>query len=127
MARLPKTLAQAADELYTTREERLKRQKEVDALAAREKELRDYLIANLPKSEASGVAGKVARATIKTKQVPTVKDWAKVHAYVKKTGAFELLQRRLSETAVQERWEAGKEVPGVEHFSAVVVSLEKVK
>jgi hypothetical protein len=120
------TLAGAADELYTIREQRLKLQKQVDALAAEETVLRDYLINNLPKTEATGVAGKLARATIVTKPVPQVKDWDRFYAYVKKTNSFELLQKRLGEGAIKERWEAGKDVPGVEKFNAVTVSLNKV-
>ena len=124
--KVPKQLATCADLLYTIRQERLALEKQLKELKSRESLLREHLINTLPKSEASGIAGRVARAKIETKEVPQVEDWEVLQKYVKRTGAFELLQRRLSDTAIKERWEAGKEVPGVKHFKAVVVSCTKV-
>jgi hypothetical protein len=123
---LPKTLGQCADALYTTRQERLLLQKQVDDLAAYEQRLKDHIIATLPKSDQTGAAGKLARVTVGTKQVPTVKDWEALYKYVKRSGSFELLQRRLGDAAIQERWAAGKAVPGVEPFTVVTVSVNKV-
>jgi hypothetical protein len=122
----PKSLGACADRLYELRQQRLAVQKEVDKLAAEETFLREHIINTLPKSEASGIAGKLARVTVVTKQVPQVKDWDAFYKFVKKTGSFDLLQRRLTDQAIKERWEAGKEVPGVEHFNAVSISLNKV-
>lgn len=124
--KFPKALGACADKLFQLRELRLAKQKEAELIEAEEKALKEHLINTLPKSEANGVAGKVARVSIVTKPVPQVKDWDKFYAHVKKTGQFELMQRRLSDTAIKERWEAGKAVPGVESFNVVTVSINKV-
>lgn len=124
--KFPKALGACADKLFELRNKRLEMQKTVDVVAAEETALKNYIIENLPKSEASGVAGKLARVTVVTKQVPQVKDWDAFYKYVKKTGQFDLMQRRLTDAAIKERWEAGKEIPGVEHFNAVSVSINKV-
>lgn len=124
--KLPKSLASCADLLYETKAKRLEVQKIVEELQARETALREHLINNLPKSDATGVAGKIARATVTLKEVPRVEDWDKLWSHIKKTGAFEILQKRISSAAVEERWEAGKKVPGVEKFNAVTISLNKV-
>jgi len=128
---LPKTLAACADELYTTRQARFTLQKQVEALVARESALSEELIKKLPKSQASGIAGKVARATIESKLVCQVVDWDKVNAYIVKNakkdpGVFALYQRRIGEAAVKEMWQAGKEVPGVEPMEIPRVSLNKL-
>jgi hypothetical protein len=122
----PKSLATCADLLYQTRARRLELQKEVDELAKQESALKDHLIDKLPISDASGIAGKVARATIVLKSTPKIDDWPKFCAYVKRTGAFELMQRRLSAEAVNERLEAGKDIPGVSEFKYKTVALNKV-
>jgi hypothetical protein len=124
--KFPKALGACADKLFELRNKRLAEQKKVDEIAAEESALKNHIIENLPKSEASGVAGKLARVTVITKQVPQVKDWDAFYKYVKKTGSFDLMQKRLTDAAIKERWEAGKEVPGVEHFNAVSVSINKV-
>lgn len=124
--KFPKALGACADKLFELRNKRLSEQKKVDEIAAEETALKNHIIENLPKSEASGVAGKLARVTVVTKQVPQVKDWDAFYKYVKKTGSFDLMQKRLTDAAIKERWEAGKEVPGVEHFNVVSVSINKV-
>jgi hypothetical protein len=123
---LPKTIGACADALYKIRQDRLTVQKKIDELKGREEQLREYLIATLPKSDATGAAGKVARAQIKDKRVPKVEDWDALYKHVKRTGSFELLQRRVSDEAVKERWDAGKQVPGVEVFTTVTVSVTKL-
>ena len=123
--KLPKTMGACADLLYETREARLAAQKVVDELAKTEAAVREHIINNLPKSD-TGASGKKARISVVTKQVPQVKDWDKFYAHVKKTGQFELMQRRVSDGAVRERWDNGKQVPGVEPFGVVSVSINKV-
>lgn len=125
MASLNK-LAQAVDEYYTTREQRLKMQKEVDAVAKREAELKKFLIDNISKSEATGVCGQLMRATIKVKEEPSVNDWPAFYEFVRKHKAFDLLQKRLLGSAIKERWEDGVEVPGVEKVAVVDVSLTRL-
>lgn len=123
--KLPETLAECADLLYETREKRLKVQKDADHLEALEKALKAHIIENLPKSQASGIQGKVASVVIKKKIVAALKDDKKFFAYIKKTGDFDLMQRRLNDAAVQARWEAKKNVPGVEPFTTLSVSCTK--
>jgi hypothetical protein len=130
-SKLPKTLAAAADELFDIRAARLAKQKEVDALAARESELSEHLINSLPKSEATGVAGKLCRVSVTSKTVVSVTDWDAYYGYIaanakKNPGVWSLLQKRVSEAAVKEMWDAGKAVPGVERMHVPRLSISKV-
>ena len=124
--KFPKKIGACADKLYELRNKRLKIKKEVDILEEEEKALKLHIINTLPKSEASGVAGKLARVSVGSKPVPQVVDWSKLYKHIKKTGEFDLLGRKASTAAVKERWEAGEEVPGVDHFNVVAVSMSKV-
>lgn len=124
--KVPPQDAGKCDLRYLVREQRLALQKQVDALQKLETELNEHFIANLPKSEASGVAGKLARIQLGRKLIPKVADWDKFYGHILKTKSFELLQRRLSEGAVTERWEAKKDVPGVESFTIVTVSCTRL-
>src|SRR5574337_1432668 len=110
--KFPKTLAACADRLYELREKRLAGQKLVDEVEAEEKALKAHLIEQLPKSEASGVAGRLCRVSVVTKQIPQVTDWTALYAHIKKTGSFDLLNRALNKRAVEERYAAGKTVAG---------------
>jgi len=124
--KIPAKLGAVADLLFTTREQRLALDTQVEGLKKTERLLKDHLIDTLPKSEAEGIVGKLIRATIIRKNVAQVKDWGAFYAHVRKTGEFDLMQKRVGDVAVKERWEAGKEVPGVEAFTVVDVSLTKL-
>lgn len=125
--KFPAKIGACADHLYKLRQKRLALQKQVDELQAEETALREHIINTLPKSEASGVAGKLARVTVVTKTVPQLDDAEALRKYMNKTKRFDLVQKfRLVPKAVQELWDDGKEVPGVGHFNATTVSLNKV-
>ncbi len=124
--KIPKTLAACGDMLYKLREKRIEIEHAAAEIAKDEAKLRDHIINNLPKQDATGIRGKVAQITIQTKTKPTVKDWTAVWAYVKKNNAFDLLQRRLNETAVAARWEENREIPGVDKFDVVTVHCTKL-
>jgi len=124
--RVPKTLGACADALYLTRQERLLDQRDIAALAARETALKEHIIATLPKSDSSGVAGKVARVQVVVDRVPRVDDWDALLEHVRKKRMFHLLQRRLNDAAVEEIWAEGGTVPGVSVFGVVKVSVNKL-
>lgn len=124
--KLPNTLGACVDLLYKTRQERYSLQHKVKALAELESALQDHLVNEVPKGDSSGVAGKVARISIGTEKVPQVTDWDAFYGYVKRTGSFDLLQRRLATKAVEERWENKKKIPGVGEYNAIKISLNKL-
>lgn len=123
---VPKTVGACADLLMELRTEKAKAQKEVDDIAAKISILQEHLIAVLPKSEQTGAVGKIAKALVKVTQEPVVKNWDAFYAYVARTKSWDLLQRRLSGAAVKERWEAKKQVPGVETEAIIKVSVTKI-
>lgn len=124
--KFPKSLAVCADKYYALREKRLSLQKEVDAIQAEENAYRDHLIDSIPKSEATGVAGKVCRVSVKTDEVPKVEDWDLFYKHIKKTGEFDLLGRTPTKSAIEARWENGKKIPGVGTFTVVKLSVNKL-
>jgi hypothetical protein len=129
MPKIPKSLAAAADLYYSTREMRLKLEREAEANKDFENQLKDHLINSIPKSDATGIAGKLCRVSVQTKPIAQVADWEKFYAHVAKNrakGSFALLNKAVNQKAVKEVWDAGKSVPGVEVFNSVVLSVNKV-
>lgn len=118
-----KALAKKIDELY---ELQLKCDEADAAKKAADKafsQLEEELIQHCEKSELDGAVGVRALVKIERKPYPTVaaEDWPKVWAHIKKTGEFELLQKRISVEAVRERWNAGKTVSGVTKFTKIAL------
>ena len=125
--KIPKTLGACADRLFEIISERGDLNKDLEALKEERVAIEQHLIDNLPKSEAEGVTGKKANAIITRKSVPSMKDWDKFYKHILKTKDFSLMQKRLSEAAIKDRWEAKEEVPGVEAFVVVGVSVTTKK
>lgn len=123
---LPTSIGACADLYKEVQEVRLAMQKETDAVAAREKEIKDHIINNLSKSDDTGAAGKKYRAQIVVKEVPKADDWDKIRAYIVEHDRFDLLQKRLADKVIKEMWEEGEQVPGVGKFNAVDVSITKI-
>jgi hypothetical protein len=124
----PGDLARKADDYYLARMERLALQKQVDKLEKKEKELRAFLIDNLPKSQVGGVSGKVAQVEVSKKDEPVLKDPKAFFAYARKTKQLDLIVESMNKKAVKDRWAAGtKNLPGVDKFSVVGLSVHKVK
>lgn len=130
----PKNLAQCADAYYQLREQRLAAEKEAKILQEKEAACRDYLINNLPKAQASGIAGKVCRVTVENKAVASVVDWsveAGVWGFVlknikKNPGLSGLFQRRINETMIKEYWNEGRDIPGVARLDVPVLRVSKL-
>jgi len=114
--KIPTTLGEAADQLYKLRQKRLEIEKKAEELKEQEKLLREYLLENLPKHGADGIAGKLCRVNIVIKEIPIAEDWDAVHDYVRRNaskGGFAILQKRLNVSAVREILASGKTIPGI--------------
>ena len=124
-------LGRVADEYQRVRALRLAMTKEVEAVEAREKELKEHLIANLSKSKAAGgdtgAAGLLYRAQITTDTVYRATDWTALHKWIATNDRFDMLQKRLSDKVVAEYIEdTGALLPGTEKVLVPKVSITKI-
>ena len=103
-----------------------KAEAKVDKLKVKYSTLEETIFNTFDKQSLEGAVGKLAKTSIKRSEVPTVKSWPKFYAYIKRTGEFDLLQRRPSTAACRERWKEKKAVAGVSKFTRVSLSLTKV-
>jgi hypothetical protein len=125
MPKLPKSLGACVDLAHDLREKRLTMQKEVDAVEAQEKFVREHIIKSVPKGD-SGAVGKRFKGVVLTEDIPQVEDWDVFYRHISKTKSFDLLNRAVNRKAVSERWADKKAVPGVKVFKAVKLSITKV-
>ena len=110
------------------REERYALQRKVKEMGKAEDTLEQeyYLDALVASKSTTGVAGKVALASLVDKEKLVVEDWDELYKYIYKHKAWELLQRRLGEEAAKERLNDGLVIPGVQKMKLKDLSLSKV-
>ena len=123
--KLPKTFGACADRLYRLRDLARPLRKQLEAIDEERKAIEAHLIETMPKDDAGGV-GRQAKAVIVVSQEPSVQDREALNKYILRTKDLSLLQGALAKPAIKERWEAGKQVPGVEPFAVIKVSVTKI-
>lgn len=113
------------DLLYQKRAERLEAQAAVEAMEAEEKAIKEMIIQLLDTQGLKMGGGKIATASITRRIVGNPTDWDKLYAYILENKAFDLLHKRISDTAYRDRLEQGEAVPGLEPFPVIGLSLVK--
>jgi len=81
------------------------------------------LMASAGTTKAASNAGHSCK--VEKKSYPAIKDWTLFYDYVTKTNSFDLLHKRLSNTAFRDRWAAGEEIPGTSSSEIWEVSITK--
>ena len=122
----PKELGALADQYWHAREARLAADKEAQRLKDRESSLFAQLIAEMREENLTVIGGQTASLTLSVHDEPVVTDWEEFYAHVLKENDMSLMQRRLSTSAIKERWLAGVQVPGVGTFPVFKLGKSKL-
>jgi len=123
----PKGIAKLADDWWTARKNRLVAKHEMDELEKIERGLKSKLIDTLKAAAISSIGGKQVKAELKLKKRPAVENWSELYAHIKKTGDFDLLQKRLTDSAVEARWEDKQDIPGVYAMEVDDLAYSEIK
>jgi hypothetical protein len=119
------TLGEAIDSLYQARAARLVKAKEVKELQVVEAQAKIEVLKLLEASGLQKASGKLATAGITTDDVPYIKDWDEVYAYIKANDRFDLIQKRIGVVAWRDLFNDGVLVPGTEAAIDTDISLTK--
>lgn len=119
------TIGEMLDEMHQVREEKRELESQVKDLNAKYKDLEDVAIEALKKAGLEGAKGELATASISETEVPNATDWTKTFRFIKKEGAYHLLERRISKSAWQEMvaLRKGRPIPGVESYVRTSLNL----
>ena len=124
------TLGGLIDKLNDVREEKRKLAEQEKELNARYAEIEEQLLQRLDAEGMDKATGKKATASISKVVVASVTDWEKAYAFIKKTGYFHLLQRRVSDPAFRElleqKGEAAMKKAGMESFTKTNLNLRSL-
>lgn len=101
---------------------RLELQKQVEQMQAAESAVKKQVLERLANAKNKAVSNGERLFQLVVKDEPLAENWPKLYEHIKKTGEFDLLERRLSKAAVKERAELGEKVPGVAWFPVETLS-----
>ena len=118
-----KGIGPATDELFELRAKKQELEGQIKKIEAEYAEIEEALLAKLKAEGTDKGAGKRASVSVTTTTVGNLEDADKFFAYVKRTGYFHLLQRRLSDPAIRELLATKGSIPGVTTFDKVRLNL----
>lgn len=122
----PLSVGTMIDRMWELREQKKKLDDEAKDISAKMTELEEQLSAKMEAdgvTKATGKSASVSFSFTTAAQVQGDEGWALLYGYIKRTGYWHLLQRRVTDTAYKELLDAGKKVPGVEPFSKKRINL----
>lgn len=114
------------DEMYMLRERKRGLEAQLKECVAEITECQTWLITRYKEVGTSTAKGVLASATITETLVPQIEDWGQVQEWVMENDAIYLLHRRISSGPWKELQDAGTDVPGIEPYTKVAISLRKI-
>ena len=124
---LPSKLGDCIDLLVQAKRECSRLNTLAEAAKKEMTKIEEHIFKFFEKSNIEGARGRLASVTMVEKDRPKVVDKEEFGKYVALHGAWDMLYGRAVEEACQLRWEEGEEIPGVEKFHDVRLSIHEVK
>lgn len=109
-------LSELIDAYGEARKQRLAKKHEVDALEVIENKLKVQVVKAMIDAKASSHGAKKYGVNYKRKIKPVAGDWSKIYGWIAANDGFDILQKRLTDTAVQARWDDKIIIPGIIEF-----------
>jgi len=114
-------------QLVDVRDQKRELQKQVDDLSEKQRNLESQIIEDLKSDDLTQSSTSAGTVTLSSQQVPSVQDWDKFNAFVKRNNAFYLYQRRVNSAPYRELLaeRKGRAIPGVETVTVEKLNLRK--
>lgn len=92
------------------------------ALKTEEEALKAHVIANFADTDLTEVKTTAGTARLSYRTFPQAKDWELIYKYAA-AGNLDIFKKSLHEGACKERWDSGKQIPGVDKFVKKTLKL----
>lgn len=120
-------LGTLADQLEAKRNERIAADKIAAALKSEESILKHTLISEMEACNLSSIGGKSCVINRSVKERVIASNWDELYQYIKEHDAFDMLHRRITDSAVLLRRDDGVEVPGVGYMEYSHITFAKAR
>ena len=119
-------LNELIDRMYLLREQKRGLEKQVKEVDAELAQVKQAYIARCKEVGTQYARGSLASATVTELEVPQIEDWGQVSEWIMENDALYLVHRRISAGPWKELRDAGTDVPGIEPYTKVDVSLRRL-
>ena len=123
---MAKKIDQMIDDMFLLREQKRGLEAQVKEVGAKITDLQQQLLVRFNEVGTDYARGSMASASVTESIVPQIDDWGQVAEWVMDNDALYLLHRRVSSGPWKELRDAGTEVPGIEPYTKVAISLRRL-
>ena len=114
------------DRMFVLRQDKRDLEEGIKGINAEIDQLQQQLLTRLNQVGTNYARGSLASASITESVVPQIDDWGKVSEWILQNDALYLVHRRISAGPWKELRDAGVDVPGIEPFTKVAISLRRL-
>ena len=118
-------LPDLVDNYISLRAQRLALDKEAASLKETEDDIYKVIVSKMREEGMTAMGAKNGMVKLKESEEPVPTDWPALYDYIKETGHFEFLHKRIATLAIKEHWEAGEDIPGVGTTTVFKLSVSK--
>lgn len=122
---VPEKLGECVDMLEVLKERKTSLKRQIDEVDKPASMIKEELKIIMEKEGITECAGTNMRIKFVTKTKYSLADKGLFCEYIKESKAFELMTAAVNQRAVQERLDAGEEIPGISKYDVVTSSLTK--
>lgn len=123
---MTKKLDEMIDQMFLLREQKRGLESQVKEVNQQISDLQQELLGTMNAVGTDYARGSLASASMTETVVPQIEDWGKVADWVMENDAIYLLHRRVSSGPWKELRDAGTDVPGIEPYTKVAISLRRL-
>jgi len=125
MTNISSHLPDLVDNYISVRAQRLALDRQAAEIKEAEDGLYKVIISKMRDEGMTVLGAKNGFVKLKESEEPVPTDWPALYQYIKDTGSFEYLHKRISTLAIKEHWEAGEEIPGIGRTTIYKLSVSK--
>ena len=118
-------LPDLVDNYISLRAQRLALDKEAASLKETEDDIYKVIVSKMRDEGMSVLGAKNGFVKLKESEEPVPTDWPALYDYIKATGSFEFLHKRIATLAIKEHVETGEEIPGIGFTTVYKLTVSK--
>ena len=118
-------LPDLVDIYISLRAQRLALDKEAASLKETEDDIYKVIVSKMRDEGMSVLGAKNGFVKLKESEEPVPTDWPALYEYIKDTGSFEFLHKRIATLAIKEHVEAGEVIPGIGFTTVYKLTVSK--
>lgn len=107
------------------RAQRLDLDRQAKVVKEQEDDLQKVIISKMREQEMKALGASNGLVKLHESEEPVAENWEEIWAFIKANDAWELLHKRITTTAVKERWADGIAVPGVGKVTTYKLTVSK--